>query len=81
MKKTISFAVLHFTVAFTVAYLLTGELLTASLIALIEPAVNTVAFYFHDPAGTSSSPTTACRPRPAASPWCTSRWPLASPTC
>nr|QWL74985.1 DUF2061 domain-containing protein [Aeromonas hydrophila] len=48
MKKTISFAVLHFTVAFTVAYLLTGELLTASLIALIEPAVNTVAFYFHD---------------------------------
>ena len=48
MKKTISFAVLHFIVAFTVAYLLTGELLTASLIALIEPAVNTVAFYFHD---------------------------------
>ncbi|MGY3941862.1 DUF2061 domain-containing protein [Aeromonas tecta] len=48
MKKTISFAILHFIVAFTVAYLLTGELLTASLIALIEPAVNTVAFYFHD---------------------------------
>ena len=48
MKKTISFAALHFTVAFTLAYLLTGELLTASLIALIEPAVNTVAFYFHD---------------------------------
>ena len=48
MKKTISFAILHFSVAFTVAYLLTGELLTASLIALIEPAVNTVAFYFHD---------------------------------
>ncbi|QET79677.1 DUF2061 domain-containing protein [Aeromonas veronii] len=48
MKKTISFAILHFGVAVTVAYLLTGELLTASLIALIEPAVNTVAFYFHD---------------------------------
>mgnify|MGYP002175560355 CR=1 FL=1 len=44
MKKTISFAILHFSVAFTVAYLLTGELLTASLIALIEPAVNTVAY-------------------------------------
>ena len=43
MKKTISFAVLHFSVAFTVAYLLTGELLTASLIALIEPAVITGA--------------------------------------
>lgn len=48
MKKTISFACLHFIVAFTLAYLLTGELLIASLIALIEPAVNTVAFYFHD---------------------------------
>ncbi|MEG0010029.1 MAG: DUF2061 domain-containing protein [Aeromonas sp.] len=48
MIKTISFACLHFAVAFTLAYLLTGELLTASLIALVEPAVNTVAFYFHD---------------------------------
>lgn len=47
MLKTISFACLHFIVAFTLAYLLTGELLIASLIALIEPAVNTVAFYFH----------------------------------
>ena len=35
MKKTISFAILHFSVAFTVAYLLTGERLTASLIALV----------------------------------------------
>jgi len=48
MKKTISFAILHFTVAFTLAYLLTGELLIASLIALVEPTVNTLAFYLHD---------------------------------
>lgn len=50
MKKTLSFACLHFTVAFTVAYLLTGNALMGGLIALIEPAVNTVAFYFHDKA-------------------------------
>jgi uncharacterized membrane protein len=50
MKKTISFAGLHFTVAFTVAYLLTGDLLIGSLIAMIEPMVNTVAFYFHEKA-------------------------------
>ncbi|MGF1889714.1 DUF2061 domain-containing protein [Photobacterium profundum] len=50
MKKTISFAALHFTVAFTVAYLLTGDLLIGSLIAMIEPMVNTVAFYFHEKA-------------------------------
>lgn len=50
MKKTISFAAIHFTVAFTVAYLLTGNILIGSLIAMIEPMVNTVAFYFHEKA-------------------------------
>ncbi|MCP4957545.1 MAG: DUF2061 domain-containing protein [Photobacterium aquimaris] len=48
MKKTISFAVIHFTVAFSVAYILTGDILIGSLIAMIEPMVNTVAFYFHE---------------------------------
>lgn len=50
MKKTITFAALHFTVAFTVAYVLTGDILIGSLIAMIEPAVNTIAFYFHEKA-------------------------------
>ena len=48
MKKTISFAVMHFSVAFTVAYLLTGSFVIGGLMALVEPAVNTVAFYFHE---------------------------------
>ncbi|EAR53956.1 hypothetical membrane protein [Photobacterium sp. SKA34] len=48
MKKTISFAAIHFTVAFSVAYLLTGDIIIGSLIAMIEPIVNTVAFYFHE---------------------------------
>ena len=46
--KTLSFAVLHFSVAFTVAYLLTGDVLIGGLLALVEPAINTVAFYFHE---------------------------------
>lgn len=46
--KTLSFSPLHFTIAFTVAYLLTGSALTGGLIAVIEPACNTVAFYFHE---------------------------------
>ena len=46
--KTLTFAVVHFTVAFTVAYLLTGSWITSSLIALVEPACNTIAFYFHE---------------------------------
>ena len=48
MKKTLSFAVMHFSVAFAVAYILTGSVLLGGLLALGEPAVNTVAFYFQE---------------------------------
>ncbi|KLN65391.1 MULTISPECIES: DUF2061 domain-containing protein [Vibrio] len=48
MKKTITFATIHFSIAFTVVYLLTGDILIGSLIAMIEPSVNTVAFYLHE---------------------------------
>jgi uncharacterized membrane protein len=48
MTKTISFAVMHFTVAFAVAYALTGDLVIGGAVALIEPAVNTVGYYFHE---------------------------------
>ena len=50
MAKTASFAILHFTVAFTVGYLLTGSLMLGGLLAIIEPACNTVVFYFHEKA-------------------------------
>ena len=46
--KTCSFAVVHFSVAFTVAYLLTGSATIGGLIALVEPMVNTVAYFFHE---------------------------------
>ena len=48
MSKTISFAVMHFAIAFTVAYLLTGDIVVGGVVALVEPAVNTVGFYFHE---------------------------------
>lgn len=48
LVKTITFAITHFTVAFTVAYLLTGDLMVGGLIAMIEPAINTVAYFFHE---------------------------------
>ncbi len=48
VRKTLSFALVHFSVAFTVATLLTGSALIGGLMALLEPAVNTVAFYFHE---------------------------------
>ena len=48
MVKTITFAVMHFSVAFTVAYLISGSFLVGGLVATIEPAINTVAYYFHE---------------------------------
>lgn len=48
MRKTASFAVVHFTVAFSVGYIMTGSMVVGGAIALIEPAVNTVAYYFHE---------------------------------
>jgi uncharacterized membrane protein len=48
MIKTASFAVVHFTVAFTVAYVVTGSWLVGGAIAMIEPMINTVAYHFHE---------------------------------
>lgn len=50
MLKTLSFAAVHFTVAFTIGYLLTGSVLVGGTLALIEPACNTIAYYFHEKA-------------------------------
>ena len=47
LTKTLSFAAIHFTVAFTVAYLLTGSFIVGGLLALVEPMCNTVAYHLH----------------------------------
>ncbi|MFC3814560.1 DUF2061 domain-containing protein [Lysobacter sp. GCM10012299] len=48
MTKTLSFAAVHFSVAFTVGYLMTGSVWVGGALALVEPACNTVAFHFHE---------------------------------
>ena len=48
MTKTITFAIMHFSVAFGVTYALTGDIVVGSAVALVEPAVNTVAYYLHE---------------------------------
>ena len=60
LAKTASFAVLHFSVAFIIAYLLTGSIGVASTLALLEPLANTVAYFFHERAW--SRVTWACAP-------------------
>ena len=48
MTKTITFAAVHFTVAFTVTYLLTGSIAIGGAVALVEPLCNTVAYHLHE---------------------------------
>lgn len=48
MTKTLSFACIHFCVAFSVGYLMTGSVMVGGAIALVEPALNTVAYYIHE---------------------------------
>jgi uncharacterized membrane protein len=50
MTKTLSFAAVHFTVAFAVGYALTGSIVVGGLLALVERAGNTVAYHFHEKA-------------------------------
>ena len=50
LVKTASFATLHFSVGFGVTYLLTGSIAISTGVALVEPAVNTVVFFFHEKA-------------------------------
>lgn len=48
LAKTATFAALHFAVGFGVSYAFTGSIAIATGIALVEPAVNTVVFFFHE---------------------------------
>lgn len=46
--KTMTFALVHMAVAFTVVYLMTGSLVLGGTVALIEPACNTLAYFLHE---------------------------------
>ena len=48
MTKTFTFAAVHFTVAFAVGFALTGSVVVGGLLALVEPAINTVAYHLHE---------------------------------
>ncbi|MFZ5705340.1 MAG: DUF2061 domain-containing protein [Pseudomonadota bacterium] len=48
LLKTLTYLSLHLTIGFSVAYALTGSIQVAGGIALIEPCVNAVAFFFHE---------------------------------
>ena len=48
VAKTMTYSMVHVSVAITVAYVLSGSLAVALSIGLIEPMVQTCTFYFHE---------------------------------
>ena len=48
LAKTFTYLSIHLVIGFSVAYLFTGSVAVAGGIALIEPVVNAVAFFFHE---------------------------------
>ena len=48
LSKTVTYLVIHLSIGFSVAYLFTGSIAVAGGIALVEPMVNAVAFFFHE---------------------------------
>lgn len=48
IAKTLSLLGLHFLVGFSVAYAFTGSFAIAGGVALVEPLVNAVVFFFHE---------------------------------
>ena len=47
-KKTLSYYVVHISVAMMVAYVITGNFWIAATLSLLEPTVQAFAFFFHE---------------------------------
>ncbi len=48
--KACTFTIMHFLIAFSVAFALTGSFVVGGAIALIEPLCNAVGYVFHEKA-------------------------------
>jgi len=48
MLKTLTFTLMHFCIAFCVAYALTGSIAVGGLLAAVEPLCNSLGFYIHE---------------------------------
>ena len=62
LTKTFTYLALHLTIGFSVAYVMTGSVALAGGIAIVEPCINAVAFFFHEKAWKRAG----ARPRLAA---------------
>lgn len=48
LLKTLSYAGMHMSIAIVVAYVLSGSWKVALAIGMVEPCVQTVAYFFHE---------------------------------
>jgi uncharacterized membrane protein len=48
LKKTVSYYFTHITVAAVVAYAVTGDLLAAAALSVLEPTVQAIVYFFHE---------------------------------
>ncbi len=48
MMKTLTYCLMHFTVAITIAYLLSGDWAIALSIGIVEPLVQTFCYNLHE---------------------------------
>lgn len=47
-KKTLSYYIMHITVAMVVGYVVTGNIWMAITLSLVEPTVQAVAYFIHE---------------------------------
>ena len=77
MTKTVSFGIMHISVAFVVVWAMTGDMVIGGAVAMVEPLVNTIAYHFHEriwqrrsqgqsTMGSSASPCGMARPMTTA---------------
>ncbi len=50
LKKTLSYYIMHITVAAAVGYTVTGNVWMALTLSMLEPTVQAFAFFFHEKA-------------------------------
>ena len=47
-KKTLSYYIMHITVAMVIGYVVTGNIWMAITLSLVEPTVQAVAYFIHE---------------------------------
>lgn len=47
-KKTLSYYIMHITVAMLVGYFVTGSIWMAMTLSILEPTIQAVAYFFHE---------------------------------